>query len=220
VPFEKRDSNQWLTFAPEYRAMTKHLGLTPTSWSKTFPSQVQEWGSLFSVEVLKQQIELRRNARSQPGPSKDTFSEEFDVIKADGSMNWSGKHQKIFTAEYALDDALSKAERNKAKRLEIDPALVAGLGKLIEFLQSQGTRVVLAQTPFHPVYYLKMANKSYGEGLRRIEKEAYHLAETHNALAVGSFDPEKVGCPTSTFIDWHHANQDCLAKIFNTIPNL
>ncbi len=31
---------------------------------------------------------------------------------------------------------------------------------------------------------------------------------------------EKVGCTNSNFIDYHHANQDCLANIFNFIPDL
>jgi hypothetical protein len=56
--------------------------------------------------------------------------------------------------------------------------------------------------------------------LQRIEAQAYDLAQTHNVVAVGSFNPEKIGCSASMFIDWHHANQECLAKIFNAIPNL
>jgi hypothetical protein len=218
VPFEKRDSNDWLTFASEYRAMAKSLSVTTPSLFKTF--SLEDWTELFSVEALKQQLELRRSVASQPGPTKEALSKEFDLIKADGSMAWSAKHQKLFTEKYALKDALNKFKRNEKKRLETDPELVVALGKLIEFLQSQGTRVVFAQTPFHPVYYSKILNTPYGEDLQRIEMEAHRLAKAHNTIAVGSFDPNKIGCPVSTFIDWHHANGDCLVKIFNAIPEL
>lgn len=220
VPFDKRNSNEWLTFAPEYRTLATELQLTSTSWLQTFPTQLQDLGNLFSVEAMKEQIKSRQNTSSSPKETKEIFSEEFDIIKTDGSMNWSGKHQKKFTSEYALKDSSKKAKLNQGKQLEINSTLVEGFGKLIDFVQSQGTRVILVQTPFHPAFYSKVSNQPFGKDLQRIEAQAYDLAQAHNVVAVGSFNPEKIGCSASMFIDWHHANQECLAKIFNAIPNL
>ena len=218
TPIEKRSSDLWLTFLPEYQAMAKRLGLPTPSWLETFSSRY--WTSLFSVEALKQQIDLRLNTSSRPGPIKESFSEEFDIMRSDGALTWSRKHEKKFTSESALKDAKKRAEKDKTKRLKVNPDSVAGLAKLLKFLNSQGTRVVLAQTPFHPAYYSSISNTPYGKDLQRIEAEAHRLAKEHGALAVGSFNPDKLGCPASTFIDYHHANQECLVKIFQAIPDL
>ncbi len=194
------------------------LGLAIPSAQETFSSRY--WTSLFSVDAFKQQIELRLNTNSQPGVTKETLNDEFDIIRSDGALTWSKKHQKRFTSETALNDAKKKADANKTKRLEISQNNVSGLGKLLDFLNRQGTRVILAQTPFHPAYYSSIADTPYGKDLQRIEAETNRLAKEHGVLAVGTFNPDKVGCTTSNFIDYHHANQDCLANIFNSIPDL
>ncbi len=217
TPIEKRSSDLWLTFLPEAQSMAKQLDIVTPSW-KRFNSEY--WTSLFSIEALKQQIEFRLNTSLRPGLTQNLMSEELDLIRSDGGLVWSEKHQKLFTFDSALNDAKNQFDKDKVKRLEFDPIAVAGLGKLIDFLHSQGVRVVLAQTPFYPTYYSSIIKTPYGKDLQRIEAEIYRLAKEHNALVAGSFDPQKVGCPASTYIDFNHAHEDCLLKVFEAIPGL
>jgi hypothetical protein len=218
TPIKERSSDLWLTFLPEYQILAKQLGLSTPDWQDTF--SFRSLNSLLSVEGLKQHIKVRMNTSSSPGATKEILSENFDIIRFDGALTWSSKHQQKFTPVTAQKDAQTKVKQDQKRRLNVNPAAITGLGKLLDFLNSQGTRVVLAQTPFHPTYYSSIINTPYGQDLQRIELEVEHLGKTHNVLVVGSFNPLKAGCSASNFIDYHHANQDCLSQIFKQIPGL
>ena len=141
-----------------------------------------------------------------------------DVIGADGSLRWSQEHLQKFTPEYARKDALKYLEQNRNKKLVIDSQELLALERLLALLNQKGVQVVLAQTPFHPAYYREIADTPYGQGLRQIEVEAERIATAYGAVAIGSFDPDRIGCPESMFIDWHHAVPECLQKIFAAMP--
>ncbi len=217
MPIDQRNSTLWKNFAPEYRAMATRLNIPNHSWLDTI--QPQRWLDLLSLPALKGSINQWLNADVKPGPTQQETMKTLDVIGADGSLRWSQTHLQKFTPEFSRKDALKHLEKNQHKTLIIDPQELLAMERLLALLREQGVQVVLVQTPFHPDYYNGIAKTEYGKGLRRIEAEAHRLAKSYGALAVGSFDPGKLGCPTSMFIDWHHAVPECLQKIFAAIPS-
>ncbi len=216
-PVEKKNSALWLNFVPEYRKMANRLNVDTHSWVDTL--QVKRWFDLLSVKGLWNQINYRISNTHSPAPTDNYSMESLDVLGADGSLRWSTKHQKEFNVDYALNDSQQRIEKNKKKKLYIDPNAVKALENLIRYLQEQNVRVVLAQTPFHPAFYEGIQGTEYMRGLEKIEAEAHRLANKFHFDAVGSFDATKLGCTADMFMDWHHANVNCLQKVTDSIPN-
>lgn len=216
MPVDKRNSELWKNFTPEFNAMAERLGAQTYSFFDTV--QVKRWMDLLSVPSAWKGIKQRMSAENKPGPTSELELQTLDILAADGSLRWSKDHLALFTQNYARQDALKHVPKKRSKKLQVNTEMVATMERLLAFLNKQGVKVVLVQTPFHPAFYNGVSDVAYGNGLIEIEAEAHRLAEAHGAVAVGSFDAAKVGCPASMFIDWHHANPTCLQKIFNMIP--
>ena len=136
---------------------------------------------------------------------------------ADGSIRWAQSHLRLFTYEYASDRALETANRVKSHQFEIDPTAVEAVGRLLALLRKRGVTVLLAHPPFNPIFFEAIVGTPFEEGLKRVAAVTKRLAEENGAIIIGSFNPSKVGCDASNYIDSEHSRPLCLQKLLASV---
>jgi hypothetical protein len=218
LPVDARDTEEWKMFWPEYRAMADRLGLEKVPLMDNLPWR--HWIQLVSLDALKRQAEAHLAPGPVPGPTGAASLAGLDVLRADGSLGFSMKHQGTFTAESSRADATTRAAKVAKKATwPIDPQRVAILGTLLKYLREQNVQVAIAITPHHPAYWAGVANAPYGRALATVEAEVGRIAAAGGATLVGSFDPGKAGCQESSFRDYIHLDETCLKAVFDQIPS-
>ena len=215
---DRRDSWWWKSFAPEYRVMAERLGVEPHPWTATLP--FGKWWNLLSLDALFAKYTQRQTVPALWQVTDAPSDPVMDVISADGALHFSKRHLELYSTSYAEADAARLAKVHGAKRLRIDPNGVQQLGALLAYLKKSGVRVVLAQTPFHPIYYAAIAETAYFQDLMAVEHEINRVAAEAGALVVGSFDARKVGCTAADYRDFNHSRVECLSAIVAQIPDL
>jgi hypothetical protein len=155
-----------------------------------------------------------------PGPVPARSLPTMDVLQADGSIRWSDAHRAQFTPErrhHEVERALT-ARRDMA--IDIDPAAVTAVDRLLGLLAVRSVRAVLIHPPFNPEFYRQIEHTPYSDGLRRVEALTSELATAHGATVVGSFDPAIAGCTAEMFIDAEHSGPTCPARVLHQVPGL
>jgi hypothetical protein len=218
TPMDQRKDFLWEPGIPYWRAMADQLGLEKESYVASLP--FQRMRERFSMSMLFNNVTRWYNASERPhATAKDRF-ETLDVLLPDGSIRWSTERMHLFTPERAEREALDFAAIRKNQPPKVEKRGVEAFEKLLGYLKSEGVTVYLAQPPFNPIYYDKLQGTPYMEGLGRIEELTRGIAARHGLKIVGGFNPHKVGCDASMYIDAEHSNADCLQKIFDEFSAL
>jgi hypothetical protein len=103
----------------------------------------------------------------------------------------------------------------------IDPSLVDLMGRLIDWLRGKGVRVMVIQTPYHPVYWARIQSYPFAKTLHGLEAVAQDLAAKHGSIAGGHYDPAGYPhCVPANFVDHIHPRPPCLADMFQQLPDL
>ena len=213
TPVTARRDHLWLPSAPGYRAMAKRLDVPSHSFWSTMP--VQRWREQISMPMLYGNVARWYSATEHPHHTATHSYSKLDTLLADGSIDWSLEHRRLFTAERAEELAIAAAKSRADRPPLIDPAGVHAVDALIAFLKSRGVEVVLAHPPFNPEFFDRIRTTPYMDGLRRVEAVTRRLADTHDLRIIGSFDPYKVGCASDMFIDSEHAKPQCLSMVLD-----
>lgn len=224
-----RESDEFKNFWSEYRSMADRLGIAKEPLWEILPFAY--WSNLLSVDNIRRQLSLRSKATHQ-GPVDANSMDDMDVIHADGSMSFSKEHSASFrdllfsrgvknmfsSASSVGEDAEQRAAKmSQLAEWPTDPRRIEGLGKLLAFLEHQGTHVTIAITPFHPAYYRRTAGSPYGKSLAAMEDSVRAVAAANGSSVTGSLDPDKVGCKESSFRDFIHPDAVCLKTVFDQI---
>ena len=90
----------------------------------------------------------------------------------------------------------------------------------VEKLHEGGADVVLVNMQYSPRTESIVAISAYADGLKKIEAITRKLAADHGLKVIGGFDPRKVGCDASEYIDAEHSNAQCLQHIFDEFAAL
>lgn len=205
----------WKTFAPEYRAMGRRLGLETRPWYEWMAHE--KWASLLSVELLAAKARQYAQHRLTWQPTERLHHPQFDVAGVDGALRFSTARLNKENERYAAATASAKGSKDAKGRLTIDRRLLAQLPPLLDFLRASGVQVVFAQTPFHPAYYAQIKGTAYQQDLDRIEDELTKVAQGRGLQVIGGFDANAVGCAPSQFRDFNHGDSACLARILRQI---
>ena len=218
TPPSTRWNYLWLPALPEYRAMARRLGVEPHSWAETF--FIEPWLDLTSIPAAWDRAVQLFLANERPGPTRQETSKNLDILSPGGYIRWSAKHEELFTEGRAVEEALKEFEFFKARRIEIDPAAVDAVDRLLTLLGERGVRVILVHPPFNPVFYDNLIDTPYGDDMKRVIDVTAQLAADHGIPAIGSFDPRVAGCDLSMFIDSQHSRPACLGNLLSMIPEL
>lgn len=218
APVAARTDDLWRTGLRDYRAMARRLGIRPHTWWETFA--IRPWLDLMSLPTAFDLARHLVTAAERPGPMAADASATLDVLHKEGFIRWSAAHDALFTAERAAELADSDLEELRYQHIDIDPAGLEALDRLLAYLVERDVRVVLVHPPYNPRFYDGIVDTTFGRDLKRVAEKTAGLAKAHGVAVYGSFDPNVVGCDKSMFIDSHHSRQACLAKIIAEIPNL
>jgi hypothetical protein len=213
-----RSDYLWLTGTYDYRSMAARLDVEPAGQLEMLPER--HYLGLFSLATLLDNAVRWWTAPVQPGPVRAAALPTLDVLQADGSIRWSAQHRAAFTAERRHRQVEAAFKARQAVRPEIDPAAVDAVDRLLGLLTERGVRVVLIHPPFNPEFYDRIAGTRYDLGLREVEALTRRLANTHGAIAVGSFDPAAAGCSADMYIDAEHSSPECLRRVLGQVPGL
>ena len=201
----------WISLLSEFRAMEQRLGLPSRPWHDDIYARPILDRISFTTIVTK--VVQRFRADELPGPTEAIASETLDLLMTDGSIRWARSHLELFTPEYARSKSLEMAIRVKSRPFGIDPNAVEAVGRLLALLRERGVTVLLVHPPFNPTFYDAIVGSPFQEGLKRVEAVTRRLAEDNDAIVIGNFDPSKVGCDASMYIDAEHSGPPCLRKV-------
>lgn len=217
TPVARRTDYLWLPGIPYYQAMAKRLSLPRLTFLETQP--LQRPRELLSLSMLLGNMTRWHNAKDWPYPTTRKSHEELDVLLSDGSIAWSDSHMALFTPERTRKLALAHADSSRFNPPLIDPKGVEALDRLLAFLAVKGVRVHLAHPPFNPIYFDRVRNSPYMDGLQQVQVVTRELAAKHKLRVVGSFDPAALRCTADMFIDAEHSNASCLRSLLADVAN-
>lgn len=218
LPVERRTDTLWLSTLPDYAAMAARLGIEPHPWLETRP--LRRWLGLLSLPTMVDNARRLLSAAVLPGPVPARSLPTMDVLQADGSIRWSDAHRAQFTPERRQHEVARALAARRNMAIEIDPAAVTAVDRLLGLLAVRSVRAVLIHPPFNPEFYRQIEHTPYSDGLRRVEALTRELATAHGATVVGSFDPAIAGCTAEMFIDAEHSGPTCLARVLHQVPGL
>jgi hypothetical protein len=213
TPLAARKDFLWEPGIPYYRAMADRLGIEKEDYIASLP--YNRFRALFSLSMLFDNFARWYNAAERPHASKQSHFEALDTLLPDGSILWSAKHLEIFTQERSRREAISLADSRVNTPPKIDPQGVAAFEKLLVYLKAQGVAVYLINPPFNPIYYDRIQGTPYAEGLTKIEALMQKFSTDHGLPLLGGFNPHKIGCDASMYIDAEHSNPKCLKKLLD-----
>jgi hypothetical protein len=217
-PISARTDYLWEPGIPYYRPMADRLGVEQESYWVSFP--YQRIRQLFSISMLFDNVTRWYNASERPHASTQHQFENLDTLLPDGSIVWSLAHKKIFTHERARKEALSFADVRRNDPPPVEARGVEAFEKLLTFLKAQGVTVYLAEPPFNPIFYDSVQGSTYFAGVTKIDAMFRDMAKRHGLKMIGGFNPHKVGCDASMYIDAEHSNASCLKNIFEEFSAL
>ena len=218
TPMAARKDFLWEPGIPYWRAMAARLGIeTEPVWQSLPYQRLRE---RVSISMLFTNLTRWYNASEHPHATTDVHFKGLDTLLPDGSIVWSADHLNIFTPERARREALAFAEKRLNSPPMVEERGVAAFEKLLDFYKDKGVTVYFVQPPFNPIYYDHVEGSPYKEGLTKIEDLTRDIARRHGITIIGGFNPHKVGCDASMYIDAEHSNARCLQKIFDEFSAL
>ena len=214
TPVDARKDWLWEPGIPAYRAMTQRLGIEAESYWKTAPYHRLQ--ALISLPMLFENFTRWYNAPEHPGPTAATQMQTLDLIKPDGSIEWSNfKRKNVFTPQRTASEVDALVKANLSSPLLIDPQGVAAYEALFTFLKKQGVQVYLTNPPYNPAFYDRIVGTPYAEGVGRVEALTQKFSMEYGFPIFGNFNPHKVGCTSDMYIDAEHSSPQCLQKVFD-----
>ena len=218
TPISARKDYLWEPGIPYYRDMADRLGLEKDGYWASFPYQRMK--QLLSISLLFDNLTRWYNAEEKPHATSEHQFESLDTLLPDGSIVWSKRHMKLFSQERSKKESLAFAEKRLNDPPQVEARGVEAIDKLLTYLKAQGVTVYLAQTPFNPIFYDRVQGSRYADGLAKIDTLVHDLAKQHGLQVIGGYNPHKVGCNATMYIDAEHANASCLKNIFDEFIKL
>lgn len=212
TPNDKRNSDMWKAFSPEARRMSDRLGVSMPSWFASYDTT--RLLNLISVDAAAAVIQRSLQSPTKPGPTDLTRHPTMEIIDKDGAIRFSQAHEDRDPPAVALKRSQNTAAVDRSRRLQMDPAMVDGLRRLIAFLKQHGVNVILAQTPYHPGYFAALQGSLYLQDLQQLDQLARNIAGEMAVPVAGSLDARVVGCMPEEFRDHLHSRESCLHKVF------
>jgi hypothetical protein len=215
----QRDTFDWKVWESEYAAMARTLGVTPVSYPSRAP--IQQWSGTFNFPGLFGRLLQLDAAKNPPELTAASQTADRDIIASDGSLHWSKASEAKFTRKF-VDAAVDKEILTVGPTQPgIDRGEVELMGKLIDWLHSKNVKVMIVQTPYHPVYWSRIQAYPFSKTLHGLETVALELQRTHGAIAENHYDPSNYPhCVPENFVDHIHPRPPCLADMFKDLPDL
>lgn len=218
-PVSQRQTFDWKVWESEYATMARTLGVTPVAYASRAPVEI--WSGMFNFPALFNRALQLDTAKNPPELTTQSQTDDRDIIASDGSLHWAKASEKKFTRKF-VDNAVDKEILTAGPtQPAIDRGEVDLMGKLIDWLHGKGVKVMVVQTPYHPVYWSRIQAYPFSKTLHGLEAVALELQRTHGAIAENHYDPSNYPhCVPENFVDHIHPRPPCLADMFKDLPDL
>ncbi len=213
TPMDQRKDFLWEPGIPFWRDMADRMSIEKEPIWKSLP--YQRFRERFSLPMLFTNVARWYNASERPHETSDQHFKSLDTLLPDGSILWSQDHMNIFTPERSKNEALKFAAAQANNPPIIEKQGVENFEKLIVFLQSKGVKIYFMQPAFNPIYWDAVQGTAYFKGLQDFDALVHNIAQHHGIEMFGGYNPYKIGCDPSQYIDAEHANPACLKHIFD-----
>jgi hypothetical protein len=115
---------------------------------------------------------------------------------------------RVYAIEYARKHMTAILKGGWLAPQEIDV-----FTRLVRFLKSQGTSVVLLMPPYHPLHYAYVREHDGDGSLAKTEATIREIGRETGVTVAGSYDPAKAHCSEAEFWDGMHARKSCLIRL-------
>lgn len=207
----------WLPWIPDYMEAETELGIEPRPFLQNF--QPHDSWSLFSLPNFSSNADLWLSNTGVPGPTRAELLPDLDILMADGSIRWSQEHIDFFTQERARVEALEMARAVRNMVPEMDPHAIAAVDGSLARLKAEGVEVILVHPPFNPIFFDRIADSSFEQGLIDIAALTKQLADKYGFATAGGFSPYEMGCTSNMYIDAEHSGPPCLGRVLADIAS-
>lgn len=216
--FAFNKSPKWSYYAEDYkRARKEILGETKRGGAENNDILNSRLRNLLSIEytirsVQKIVSDLKNGPTSrfaEPAPELDErLGGKESVFFQDGSLQYSAKFLAsakttpipLGGVKYATDGILND-------RVAIDEYI-----SLLQWVKNQGVEPILLLTPYHQNVW-KAPESPNARALIATEPVVRQIARKLDLKVMGTYNPDTAGCLDTEFLDFMHANTDCLAKL-------
>lgn len=214
--------SHWHCHAAKAAAMARRLALAPNAIMRM---ETCRYSDLLSLTYLGSSLEILRSGRGQAVDyiersviPPDGMIEPINgyVEFADGSMGYGKSYREADAAwvhTQAIETARDEHVVGLANFQRFEPALVDGLERFVHRLVTDGARVTLVLTPYHPVSYKLYTTDPRYRLLHEAELYYREMARRLGLPIIGSYDPSVGGFGESDFMDGMHAKRRCIAQI-------
>lgn len=213
-----REAWWWKSFAPEYIQMAKRLRID--TYSQGDLMNYQKYTHLLSAEAAYERLRRYSTTKAVWTATSSPQNPLMDTIAPDGSLHFSEAYLKSASRESARQDVAQRLSIDRKATPQLNEQLLGQMSKLLDFLKDRGVRVVMIQTPYHPVFYEGLQGTSFLKSINHIEQAVQELAKKKGITITGGFDPTSQGCVEADFRDFNHSGIDCMKKLFAKVPNL
>lgn len=206
--------NDWQTLADAVDRQRRRLG-QPTAVESTRSSSRITISSLISIDYFFSSLHaLGRLGNDGGWHERDDDNSPLAVRRADGSLKYPTQSRDpeavaAGAAQWAAADAVYAM--SKYQRLDSD--MTALLEAQLDRLANAGTNVRLVLVPLHPAAWRILSARPDMKMIAIAEDYLRQQAKRRGLTLQGSYDPDRVGCPASEFMDALHPDESCLARI-------
>lgn len=208
---------RWSTYAGEYRTARQAVLEGAGAGEDVGEAIGRRIANLFTLEYTLRslQVAMAKMSSRPPGPVTsiatpidDFRGGEQPALRPDGSLIYStrglaemgGHSVPLGGVTYKTGGGLNQKHAVDAYR------------SFIRWLKANGSEPILLLTPYHQ-NVLKAPQSPNAIAIRDTEPLLREMARAEGIRVIGSYDPAVAGCEASDFIDFMHANSNCLAKL-------
>jgi hypothetical protein len=218
TPMALRKDYLWEPGIPYWRDLAAKMNIAMEPVWQSLP--YQRFREKLSLSMLFSNVTRWYNAEQLPHESSEKHFKSLDTLLPDGSILWSQDHMKVFTPERSKFESLKFATAQANNPPIIEKQGIENVEKLLDFLKSKGVTVYIMQPPFNPIYWNAVQGTPYFKGLQAYDAMVRDMAKRHGIEMIGGFNPNKVGCDETQYIDAEHANPSCLKHVFDQFMSL
>ena len=212
-------NERWRALADAYAAMLARLGLPNDDTASANPWQRRKM--LVSLSYLRETTAVlwadwRQSLLERTGSVRVIPAGKTDLAarRPDGSLRYAAHFGNRAPARVRAD-AVRDGRNLIAEALrgtQFDSATAERFQRFVSYLRGQGVSVVFLLTPYHPAAVATVMARD--DGFLQMQEARYRvMAEWLEIPVIGSYLPDRAGCPAAEFFDGNHAKPGCLTRL-------
>lgn len=149
--------------------------------------------------------------------SGNVYEQATETKMPDGTLLYTREYREN-SQEWVDQEALSRASSvlpfGCYDFTVLNEKRCAQFEAVIDFLREKGVELTFVLSPFHPIFYDKLAGTENARGVLLTEIYFNRMARRLQIPFYGSYDPAQAGCSNEDFYDGLHVRRESIKKFF------